>query len=215
MKPVASEGSAIDPEHESGRPVDANPSEWEEYGLRDAVLRGDEAAWRVLYERCFDRLYARVRYRTGGHVQRTEEVVQECWMTAVRQIRKFDPARGSFEAWLNGIAENVLRNRRRRWARRDRTEVPAGERAADIPNSGTPPDGGLAELVAVVMAGLHARYRAVLEAKYANGLAVAEIANQWGESTKAVESLLSRARAAFRAEFSRLENEYGQPDCPP
>ncbi len=34
--------------------------------------------------------------------------------------------------------------------------------------------------------------------KYIAGLTVAEIANQIGRSTKAVESLLSRARARFR-----------------
>jgi DNA-directed RNA polymerase specialized sigma24 family protein len=38
----------------------------------------------------------------------------------------------------------------------------------------------------------------VLQAKYLDGRSVADIAAEWGESLKAVESLLTRARQAFR-----------------
>jgi RNA polymerase sigma-70 factor (ECF subfamily) len=44
-------------------------------------------------------------------------------------------------------------------------------------------------------------YESVLRAKYLDGRSVAEIALQRGESEKAVESLLTRARAAFREAY--------------
>jgi len=61
--------------------------------------------------------------------------------------------------------------------------------------------------IAGTLLALPARYRAVLKAKYEEHLAVAEIAAEWGETPKGVESLLSRARAAFREAYRRLEKE--------
>ncbi len=50
----------------------------------------------------------------------------------------------------------------------------------------------------------------MLRAKYLDGLSVAEIAAARGETTKAIESLLSRARQAFRKAYrgdeSRAQN---------
>ena len=42
-----------------------------------------------------------------------------------------------------------------------------------------------------------------MRAKYLDGLSIAEIAGMWNESCKAIESLLSRARQAFRETFEK------------
>ena len=55
------------------------------------------------------------------------------------------------------------------------------------------------------MTELPERYQAVLQAKYLDQRPVAEIATAWGQSVKSVESLLSRARAAFREACTRLD----------
>jgi RNA polymerase sigma-70 factor (ECF subfamily) len=83
---------------------------WRERGLRDAVLAGDERAWRALYDEAFAGLYAYVLWRCGGLRDRADEIVQETWLTAVRRIAAFDPGQGAFAAWLRGIAVNLLRN---------------------------------------------------------------------------------------------------------
>ncbi len=176
--------------------------QWEERVLHAAVLSGDEAAWRVLYERHFDALFAHVFARVGSDPDRTQETVQECWMTAVRRIRSFDPGRGSFGHWLRGIADRVLLGQRRRWARRRRL---AGA-SLGVPEAvSTNASWEAAERVAWVFAALPEDYVAVLRAKYEEQLPVAEIAKTWGRSAKAVESLLSRARDAFRKNWSALE----------
>ncbi len=87
---------------------------WRERGLRDAVLAGDETAWKTLYQESFAGLYAYVLWRCAGLRDAADEVVQETWLTAVRRIGRFDPARGGFAGWLCGIAANVLRNHFRR-----------------------------------------------------------------------------------------------------
>jgi RNA polymerase sigma-70 factor (ECF subfamily) len=166
---------------------------WRERGLRDAVLAGDETAWKTLYQESFAGLYAYVLWRCAGLRDAADEVVQETWLTAVRRIRRFDPARGCFADWLRGIAANLLRNHFRR-ARRERGRRPLPDAACAAPG----PDRERAERIAHALAALPERYEAVLRAKYLDGRSVADIAAEGGESPKAVESLLTRARQAFR-----------------
>jgi RNA polymerase sigma-70 factor (ECF subfamily) len=165
------------------------------------ALAGDEAAWRALYDRAFSPLLAFVRRRCSGEPAESDEVLQECWLVAVRRLSTFDPDRGSFLSWLFGIAANVLRNRGRKRARRARREAPA-DLAAEAAEP--PPDLDAAGEIAVAMAALSPRQRAVLRLKYEERLTVHEIAGRWGSSAKAVESLLSRARAAFRSAYRQL-----------
>src|SRR5947209_6432862 len=82
--------------------------------LRQRVLAGDEAAWRLLYGQTFADLYAYVWWRSAGRADLAEEVTQETWLVAVRRLRQFDPQRASFLSWLRGIAANLLRNELRR-----------------------------------------------------------------------------------------------------
>src|SRR5262245_56457916 len=100
--------------------------------LRDAVLRGDEAAWRVLYERYFDAIHAYIHWNGRAAGERVEDLAQECWMIAVRSIRKFDPSRSTFGTWMRGIALNVIRNaaRKRRPAIEPLSDDPAAQTAS-------------------------------------------------------------------------------------
>lgn len=159
--------------------------------LRRAVLSGDEEAWRALYESSCDGLYAYALWRCGGLRDGADEVTQEIWLHAVRRIADFDPGRAFFLAWLRGIAANLLRNRFRRDAHRQ---------TGPLDHEPAAPDAGRteAERVAAALASLPARYESVLRSKYLDGLSVAAIAADSGETPKAVESLLSRARQAFR-----------------
>jgi RNA polymerase sigma-70 factor, ECF subfamily len=166
--------------------------------LRRAVLAGDEHAWRTCYKETFDDLYRYVRWRCGGRRDWADEIVQETWLTAVRRIRRFDPRQGSFLAWLRGIAVNLLRNELRRQRR-----SPTFQHSADgqlVDNGRIEPRGedGQQERVVAALDALPEREEAVLRAKYLEGMSVAEIALLRGDTPKAIESLLSRARQAFR-----------------
>lgn len=173
--------------------------------LRDAILAGDEEAWKTFYDACFESLHAYVFWRMDRRAQDAEEVIQDCWMTAVRRIRAFDPDKGCFEGWLRGIADGLLSNRSRRESRRRARErsLPGVETPASSgPNPA--PRADLAEEIAFTLTALPRKYQEVLRAKYEEELKVAEIARRWGEPEKAVESLLFRARAAFREAYGRL-----------
>ncbi len=181
--------------------MDQSDRAWRERGLLDAVLAGDERAWRAWYEESFPGLYAYALWRCGGARHLADEVVQETWLTAVRRLRSFDPARGSFAGWLRAIAANVLRNHVRRDARR-RAAAPAAARP-EAQTAAAEED--RAERVAAALAALPQRYEAVLRAKYLEGQSVAAIAAASGDTPKAVESLLSRAREAFRETYLQRE----------
>lgn len=179
--------------------------------LRRAVLSGDEAAWRAWYDESFAGLYAFARWRCAGLRDLADEVVQETWLTAVRRIRDFDPDRGSFANWLHGIAAHLLCNHFRREDRRNGR----CDRLAAQPATMEPPEADVerreeAERVARALAALPDRYEAVLRAKYLEGRSVQEIASTWDETPKAVESLLTRARQAFRTLFDGQEPSHEQ-----
>lgn len=165
--------------------------------LRRAVLAGEAFAWRTLYDESFAALYAYVLWRCGGWRDRADEATQETWLTAVRRIRTFDPSAGSFLAWLRGIAANVLRNHFRREKRHMKplTSEPCADVAAQEQ----------AERVAEALAMLPPHYEAALRMKYLEGRSVAAIAEERGESPKAIESLLTRAREAFRQAYEKSE----------
>jgi RNA polymerase sigma-70 factor (ECF subfamily) len=170
-----------------------------ERARRAAVLAGDARAWQAWYDESYTDLYAYALWRSGGLRDRADEVVQDTWLTAVGRLGSFEPDLGSFAGWLRGIAANVLRGLLRR--ERRRPARPAGEGQAP------PADAALerreqAERVARALAGLPAHYEEVLRAKYLEGWSVARIAAARGETDKAVESLLTRARQAFREAFA-------------
>jgi RNA polymerase sigma-70 factor (ECF subfamily) len=174
--------------------MDPLGSVWRERGLRSAVLAGDEQAWRTWYEESYEGLRAYVGWRCAGLADLADEVVQETWLVAVRRIRHFDPDRGPFTGWLRGIAANVLRNQ----LRRRRRMRPMQSLNGDVAARPTEPGPDQAERIARALAALPEHYEAVLQAKYLEQQSVAQIAEARRETPKAIESLLTRARQAFR-----------------
>jgi RNA polymerase sigma-70 factor (ECF subfamily) len=112
---------------------------------RDDVLlkrsaRGDEEAFTKLYRRNQAQIY-RFALRMTGRAWAAEEIVQDVFMTLVREPKKFDPARGPLGAFLYGIA----RNRVMKHLERQPRELPLEYRGADnvtseieVPDERTP-----------------------------------------------------------------------------
>jgi RNA polymerase sigma-70 factor, ECF subfamily len=177
--------------------------------LRAAVLAGNEDAWQTWYDETYDDLYRYVHWRCAGRRDWADEIVQETWLVAVRSVRRFDPNKAAFLAWMRGVAANVLRNDLRRRRRSPKFQQPADGQMNETCKTGLPADDRQREeQVAAALDALAEREEAVLRAKYLEGLSVAEIASARGETPKAVESLLTRARQAFRRVYQGQGDEY-------
>jgi RNA polymerase sigma-70 factor (ECF subfamily) len=77
---------------------------------RDDVLlrraaRGDEESFTLLYRRHQAAMY-RFALRMTGNNWAAEEIVQDVFMTLMRQPKKYDATRGTIGAYLYGIARN-------------------------------------------------------------------------------------------------------------
>src|SRR5581483_11910674 len=70
----------------------------------EAAKGGSEDAFRVLVERHSRSIY-RVAYRMTGRAEDAEDVVQETFIRAFRQLGRFE-ARANFATWLYRIAFN-------------------------------------------------------------------------------------------------------------
>lgn len=173
------------------------------------ILKGDEAALRDLFDRYFPRLYRFALARLEGDHDAATEVVQQ---TFCKAIERLDSYRGeaALYTWFCQICRNsvidCLRRSRRESARVVRLEDSAHVRAvlealaapvADMPEVGVW-QRDVRRLVQATVDALPERYGEILEWKYVDGASVKEIAARLGVGFKAAESLLMRARTAFR-----------------
>jgi RNA polymerase sigma-70 factor (ECF subfamily) len=178
------------------------------------VCAGEEAAFDEFHALYFPRLYRFAAARLNGDEDASEEVVQR---TLIRAIDRLHTFRGdaALLTWLctlcrHEIADWIAREGRGRAvslsdeqeaARLALDKLAAGDR--DDPDSALQRR-ELSRLVHSALDHLPDRYGDVLEWKYLEELPVEQIAGRLGLGYKAAESLLTRARAAFRDCFSRL-----------
>jgi len=101
-----------------------------EQATDDVLLRraakGDEDAFVALYRRHQAALY-RFALRMTGNAWAAEEIVQDVFMTLMREPKKYDAARGGVGAYLFGIARNRVMKHLERLPR----EVPLNEQNED------------------------------------------------------------------------------------
>jgi RNA polymerase sigma-70 factor, ECF subfamily len=79
-------------------------------GLMRRIAAGDEDAFTLIYRRKHPAIYRFALHMTGNTAA-AEDVTQEVFMTLIRDMGRFDPARGSLTSFLFGVARNHLRKR--------------------------------------------------------------------------------------------------------
>jgi len=98
--------------------------------LRQAA-KGDEEAFTFLYRRHQAALY-RFALRMTGNAWAAEEIVQDVFMTLMRDPRKYDSTRGTLGGFLYGVARNRVMKHLERLPR----EVPLEEKNEDGSGAG-------------------------------------------------------------------------------
>ncbi len=176
------------------------------------MLADDERAFEEFFDAYFQRLFRFARTRLEDD-DAAEDIVQTTLVTAIKKLSTWRGEAALF-TWLctlcrRAIAQHWERSQRRPHTRPldDDPDVRAELEALAIVVDGPDRDlerRDLARLVQLTLDALPGRYGDVLEWKYIQGLAVAEIAARLESTPKAVESMLTRARAAFREGFPAL-----------
>jgi RNA polymerase sigma-70 factor (ECF subfamily) len=180
--------------------------------LARRVLAGDEAAFDEFFAGYFPPLYRFARARLGGDEDASEEIVQRVLIRALDRLRTYR-GEAALLTWLCTLCRReIARVREREGKERevsffdDRPEMRAALDALAA-NDADDPEAELrrhelSRIVQLTLDHLPGRYGEVLEWKYIQELSVEEIAGRLGVGYKAAESMLARARAAFRDGFS-------------
>src|SRR5262245_53317059 len=180
--------------------------------LRQAMLRGDESAFDLFFDTYFQRLYRFVSRRVD-RPELAEDITQAAMVAAVRNIGTWR-GQAALYTWLCTLCRHELAAHWRRAGRlpphQPLDDEPAIRAAIESLAAAGPEQEferrELAGLVQLTLDSLPDRYGDALEWKYIEGLSMEEIAVRLGKSVKAVESILTRARDAFRAAFSELSD---------
>jgi RNA polymerase sigma-70 factor, ECF subfamily len=180
--------------------------------LVERMRSGDERAFDEFFAAYFPRLF-RFAVRRLGSEDAAEDVVQAALIIAMRKIGTWRGEAALF-TWLCTICRHELAAY---WARTGRQPVtlPLDDHPdtraeiESLAHDGLGPYAelerrDLSELVRVTLDHLPRPYGDVLTWKYLEGLSVIEIAARLGSTAKAAESMLTRARVAFRDGFHTL-----------
>jgi len=162
----------------------------------------DKGAWEVFCRDYSAPLLAFVQFRFGCDREKAEEIVQMTFIRCVKSIKTFKSSRGMLLNWLKVISTNEAHT----LLQQDQKQLATIEGIFDEIDTAALPEemvakGEIQLLIHETIAELYSRYRKVLILKYVENRKVAEIASMLGQSEKAIESLLSRSRQAFKKVF--------------
>ncbi len=157
-------------------------------------------------------MLAFVQFRFGCDREKAEEIVQMTFTRCVKSIRNFKPSRGTLLNWLKAISKNEAHTLLQQDQKQLAVTKSAYSSAETIEGVMEEMDtaalseeiiakGEIQLLIHETITELYSRYRKVLLLKYVEKRKVAEIATMLGQSEKAIESLLSRSRQAFKKVF--------------
>ncbi len=191
------------------------PSDQEEWSLADLesdlvarMLAGDEMAFAQFADQYLPPLHRFAQRRVGDR-ELAREIVQSTVVKAISKLATFRGEAG-LATWLCACCRNEIASHFRREGRKG-TEVGLAvegeEGGVELVSTESTPEQELLRTerrvqVHDTLDRLPPHYARALEWKYVAQLSVDEIAARLGLSTKAAESVLTRARVAFRGLFA-------------
>ena len=175
--------------------------------LVNRATAGDADAWEALYRRAYPRLFAYTRRRLRTDHE-ADDAVSETMLRALNRIATFTWKGAGFDAWLYGIARNVVLETHRHSGRISSSADPA--------DTETKAAGPLEELVGreqcahvrIAFERLSAEDQEVLELRVVAGLSADGAGEVLGRRPGAVRMAQSRALGRFRSFFEEVSGAY-------
>jgi RNA polymerase sigma-70 factor (ECF subfamily) len=169
------------------------------------VRLGNSDAFRVLVDRHTHSVF-RLAFRMTGNEQDAEDLVQETFLRAYKQIGKFD-GRASFSTWLYRIAANCSLDLIRARKRRQEQQAPADKEGqptvASVAAEAPTPDrlafsGELQQLIAPALDRLSPMERTAFVLRHYEGMCIEDIGRALGVHTGAAKHSVFRAVQKLR-----------------
>jgi len=178
-----------------------SPSETDDLGLA-AATGADPAAFAVLYERFYPKVYRYCRTRVASH-EDCADLTQQVFLQALGRIDRFEARGQGFAAWLFRIAHNAVIDLYRR------QKAPPPVELDDIVNavrgSSDPEATALVKeeylQLGEALERLSQSDRDLVALRFAGGLTIREIADVTGKSESATQKRLWRALQSLRKEM--------------
>ena len=174
-------------------------------GAVERAQSGDSDAFRLLVEQ-YSRAVFRLAFRMTGNEQDAEDVVQETFLRAYRQLDKYE-ARSSFSTWLYRIAANysldLIRKRKRHEEKRERGKTEERDILQTLPVNTPGPDrivysGQVQERVNEALNELSEQERTAFVLRHFEGMSIDEIGEALGTGTNATKHSIFRAVQKLR-----------------
>jgi RNA polymerase sigma-70 factor (ECF subfamily) len=178
----------------------------------DKARRGDHDAFRVLVER-HARPVFRLAFRMTGNEIDAEDMVQETFLKAWKQIGRFD-GRASFGTWLHRICANCALDHIR--ARKRKQDPQAGNDPLAQVATGAPSPERLAQssqitaILGVALDELSEMERAAFVLRHYEGLSIEEISVALGVQPGAAKHSVFRAVQKLRRVLEPACSAYGK-----
>jgi RNA polymerase sigma-70 factor (ECF subfamily) len=176
------------------RPQPLPPADADARRLSAGVARGEDAAFRELYDRYHQRVFRLSASLAGGDESLGREIVQSVMLAAAAKLKPVETEAHLWN-WLALVARQKL-GKARRQLQRDAViiSVPV------LPEPAAPPVSSdiLEEQLDAALRSLDEDDRRLLEWFYFDGLTQKQLAASLGASPKAISSRLERARAKLR-----------------
>jgi len=185
--------------------------EWSDETAVARARTGDADAFRVLVER-HSRALFRLAYRMTGNEQDAEDVVQESFLRAYRQLSRFDE-RASFRTWICRIALNcsldVVRRRKRRSEQTGPGDAQGEVPMQSLPARGPTPDriamsGQARDRIAAAMGELSAAERTAFVLRHFEGMCINDVSRVLGCQPGAAKHSVFRAVQKLRRALEPL-----------
>jgi RNA polymerase sigma-70 factor (ECF subfamily) len=165
---------------------------------------GDREAFRALVER-HSRNVFRLAFRMTGNEEDAEDVVQETFLKAYRNLPRF-AGQSEFSTWLHRIAANCAVDSLRRRVSRQMQERPLEASALEAAATDPTPERTLSgseihQRVALSLEGLSAMERAAFVLRHFEGRTIAEIGKTLGVRSGAAKNCVFRAVAKLRRDL--------------
>lgn len=171
--------------------------------LMARIQKGDHRAFAALVRRHSDKFYG-LAYRMTGHVEEAEDIVQEAFLKLWNKPKAWSAKKGAkFTTWFYQVVTNTALDALRKKKSHSGSDVlehiedskdSAEERVIKTEKE---------DLIEAAIHTLPERQKAALTLCFYEGVSNAEAAEILDVSVKALESLLSRAKAALRDDLTR------------